>query len=111
MANKNTSIRAPTKRPAARETRLVKVRAKNQLTLPQSMLEELGVQAGEVLKVTREGRGLHLEPVDVTPRQAKAEKESLGTALRKYRSKAKYDRLVPGRGPGGRGWTREDAYE
>lgn len=111
MSNKNTGLRAPSKRPAARDVRLVKVRAKNQLTLPQAMLEELGVQEGELLKVTRAGRGLHLERVVDAPPETADKKEPLGAALAKYRSQVSYERLVPGRGPRGRGWTREDAYE
>jgi len=68
---------------------VVRLKAKNQITLPVQIIKRLHLREDELFQVDIEGNYIRLIPVDVKPRYTKKDLEKINKLVRKERKKAK----------------------
>lgn len=68
---------------------IVRLKAKNQLTLPAEIIRRLGLYKNELFQVDVEGNYIKLIPVEIKPRYSKKELAKIGKLVQKEKRKAK----------------------
>ena len=74
---------------------ITKLKAKNQLTIPASIIKRLGLKHNELFAIDVEGNYIKLVPVTVEPRYTAQELEAVDRIIAKEKGKAKI--LKPGK--------------
>lgn len=68
---------------------ITRLKAKNQITLPQSVVKRLNLKKDELFQVDIEGNHLTLTPVSVTPKYTEKEIKAIHKIVQQEKGKAK----------------------
>ena len=68
---------------------ITKLKAKNQLTIPNSIIQRLGLKPNELFSIDVEGNCIKLTPVTVEPKYTAQELEGIDRIVAKERAQAK----------------------
>ena len=68
---------------------LTKLKAKNQITLPQIIIESLHMRSNEFFQVDIKGNHVRLIPVTIEPRYSQEELDAVDKLVNSQKSKAK----------------------
>lgn len=68
---------------------VTRLKAKNQITLPQRLVKRLNLKKGELFAIDIESNYLKLTPVEVTPKYSAKDLKKIDRIVKKEKSKAK----------------------
>ena len=68
---------------------ITRLKAKNQITLPQGIIKRLNLKKDELFRVDIEGNYLKLTPVEVIPKYTLKELKAVDDIVKKEKKKAK----------------------
>jgi bifunctional DNA-binding transcriptional regulator/antitoxin component of YhaV-PrlF toxin-antitoxin module len=67
---------------------ITRLKAKNQITLPQKVVKRLGLIKGELFHIEIEGNYLKLTPVEVLPKYSEKELKKADESIKKEKHKS-----------------------